>query len=693
MKKLITLSTFFLFATGSFAQFSLVKDINPNGSSIAFQNEEGIILLNDILYFSADDGIHGIELWRSDGTDAGTWMVKDINEGTADSEPIELMIVNETLFFFANDGDHGDELWVSDGTELGTTLVKDVNPGTANGIDRDDIGSKQQYHAIDNVLYFVADVNDDYDQLWRSDGTEMGTTLVKNVCTSCTANNFSTNRLVELNGELYFFSALDMWKSDGSDAGTVQITDHNDDGVPVFVDHMVNVDGILYLGASSTSIWDNELWVSDGTKDGTFRLKDIVVGSNGSAPRYFTKYKDWIYFIAEDFLYRTDGTESGTEKVNDFKIGNSFSSSEGNTLFVANDLLFFPGDDGNSIFYYSTDGTAITKLQMIDYNGSFEPVYPVEKDGKVYYIGENVVLPVTFDTGIVETDGTESGTNLIPVSHPAPSVFRHLTVLDNALYFFYTGDEGAELWKYALSSPPLTIDLQISNAIQCFGDSDGALSVMVGGGQPSYTYTWNSLDAQGSNPDGLSAGDYAVTVTDTEGNSITAEITLTEPAELVATVSSTPATPSQADGTAQISVDGGTPPYTYNWNDTQNSTTSTIANLEAGTYSVTVIDANGCTLEDMVTVETETGIHEVYSLNLRVIPTLSDGSFKIHSEESISDLEVFLTDTKGEVVRRWNGISSNQIITVEKSIIGLHFLLIRHKDQESMMIERILFNR
>ena len=86
--------------------------------------------VNGTLFFTADDGTNGCELWKSDGTAAGTVLVKDINPAQR-LLPQHLTNVNGTLFFTANDGTHGHELWKSDGTAAGTVLVKDIQPSPA----------------------------------------------------------------------------------------------------------------------------------------------------------------------------------------------------------------------------------------------------------------------------------------------------------------------------------------------------------------------------------------------------------------------------------------------------------------------------------------------------------------------------------------------------------------------------------
>src|SRR5882672_7057292 len=78
------------------------------------------------LFFAASDGVSGVELWKTNGTDVGTVLVKDINPGPGNSAPLGFTVFNGALYFAANDGASGFELWKTDGTPGGTLLVKDI---------------------------------------------------------------------------------------------------------------------------------------------------------------------------------------------------------------------------------------------------------------------------------------------------------------------------------------------------------------------------------------------------------------------------------------------------------------------------------------------------------------------------------------------------------------------------------------
>jgi len=133
-----------------------------------------LVAINGTLYFAAKDSSHGIELWKSNGTAAGTVMVKDIFPGSSSSAPSFFTNVNGTLFFTANNGKNGIELWKSDGTYSGTVLVKDIYPG---------YGSSAPAYLVNlnGLLYFSANDSIHSTELWKSDGSILGTSLVKDI--------------------------------------------------------------------------------------------------------------------------------------------------------------------------------------------------------------------------------------------------------------------------------------------------------------------------------------------------------------------------------------------------------------------------------------------------------------------------------------------------------------------------------
>ncbi len=134
---------------------------NGGGDCGCIYNGGDLTDVRGTLYFSANDGKHGFELWRSDGTGRGTRMVKDINPGTGWSDLYGLTAVNRIVYFTADDGVHGAELWRSDGTARGTRMVKDIRPGSQSG-------HPSAVTGFNGVLYFTAfDGTDSGRRGWR----------------------------------------------------------------------------------------------------------------------------------------------------------------------------------------------------------------------------------------------------------------------------------------------------------------------------------------------------------------------------------------------------------------------------------------------------------------------------------------------------------------------------------------------
>ncbi|MBT7306786.1 MAG: hypothetical protein HN842_01130, partial [Gammaproteobacteria bacterium] len=295
----------------------LVIDINPTGSSLPRYLTE----LNGKLFFFADDGSNGFELWRSDGTEAGTEMVANINDGS--HNPGELTEVNSVLFFRADDSVHGEELWKSDGTEAGTVLVKDIRSG----------GGSYPDHLVNvnGTLFFTAYDSVSGIELWKSDGTEIGTVLVKDINPS---GNSSPSSLTDVNGTLFFTAndsthGVELWKSDGTEAGTLLVKDIRAGTGGSLPFDLINFNGMLFFVAFEMDNGD-ALWKSDGTENGTVMVKDTYEGGvtyGGPHPAQLTNVNGTLFFRGDDGsphgreLWSSDGTTNGTAMVKDIYLG------------------------------------------------------------------------------------------------------------------------------------------------------------------------------------------------------------------------------------------------------------------------------------------------------------------------------------------------------------------------------------
>jgi gliding motility-associated-like protein len=147
----------------------------------------------------------------------------------------------------------------------------------------------------------------------------------------------------------------------------------------------------------------------------------------------------------------------------------------------------------------------------------------------------------------------------------------------------------------------LTATISSSANVNCFGQNNGSATVTAAGGTTPYTYHWSNGPATPNNPN-LVAGTYTVTVTDAHNCTATASVTITQPALLTSAISSSTNVSCNggSDGTATVSANGGTPAYTFVWSN--GAVTSSITNLAAGTYNVTVTDTHGCSATSSVTI-------------------------------------------------------------------------------------------
>ncbi|RYY47590.1 MAG: T9SS type A sorting domain-containing protein [Chitinophagaceae bacterium] len=342
---------------------------HPN-YSWAVQNSTPYQHANGITYFTATQpvGSGNTEVWRTDGTVAGTIQLKDIDGNPfGSSQPSHFTRLGNQLFFFATTPTEGRELWKTDGTTAGTVLVKDIYPGV-NG------SNPSEMIEFNGALYFRANGNDGAGtELWKSDGTAAGTTRLKDIVAG-TGSSFPTT-LVKLNNRIYFIATetstgTELWVSDGTDAGTVILKDIVAGAGSSNISSLTAVNNRLYFAAYSAAT-GSELWMSDGSNAGTVMLADVYPGTGSSNIADITAAADKIYFVATNGtagreLWVSDGTTAGTSLVKDIRVGSS-DANIAKMTFV-DGVLFFSAFDGiNGVELWRSTGTAAFTTMVADF--------------------------------------------------------------------------------------------------------------------------------------------------------------------------------------------------------------------------------------------------------------------------------------------------------------------------------------
>ncbi|MBL7719944.1 MAG: gliding motility-associated C-terminal domain-containing protein [Flavipsychrobacter sp.] len=187
------------------------------------------------------------------------------------------------------------------------------------------------------------------------------------------------------------------------------------------------------------------------------------------------------------------------------------------------------------------------------------------------------------------------GASTSTISGLAPGTYT-VTVTDNM---------GCVRTQTATVTQPPNMNLQMTgSSINCFGQTNGSVSVVVTGGTPPYGYNWQPGGANTSTVNGLTGGTYTLTVTDANNCQRVGTVTVTSPPQLTASMTNIQHINcfGQNTGCATVAVAGGTPPYTYFWSSTPPQYTATACNLYAGNYTCQVTDANGCTATATVSI-------------------------------------------------------------------------------------------
>jgi ELWxxDGT repeat protein len=490
---------------GSTAGTYLVANIKPNGVPVDGLNAAPLLQLNDVLYFQNNDGQSGIELWRSDGTNSGTYRLADINPGAASSEPSGLVVLGSRIFFVAADATSGRELWTTDGTSGGTRRVRDANPGPADGAGPPmvagntlfftgsdgthggeiwratadgtsaamvvDLNRAQEVgnpgrnlgsnpiglFAVGNGIVFSATTvenNQSFNRLYRIENTGSTATTLRELSTF----SYPTNQVALGNRSLFVLTNTstygEPWVTDGSVSGTgLLLPDaalHIDFFQAVIVGNELFSFG--YAAGGATGI---NLWRTDGTAAGTQVYAQLAQPSNGG--NLLTALGGKLYFYygrsvdaAGGELWVADGSPGGTQRVADINPG--AANSRILDMGVTRGRLIFFANDGTSGFEpWISDGTAVGTLRLGDFDSTV-----ASDDARPSFLtvfGNRLLF--TADDGVHGTepwitDGTESGTLQLADIEPE-SIVRQLgwyVPMDG--FALFVGEDvatGRELWR------------------------------------------------------------------------------------------------------------------------------------------------------------------------------------------------------------------------------------------------------
>lgn len=492
---------------GTTAGTAIVANIGPGAAGMGGIStpSQPLPTLNGVLYFSADEGQGGTELWRSDGTSSGTYRLRDIRPGTAGSGPEEFAVAGSQVYFVADDGTSGSELWTTDGTVSGTLRVADIFPGsTGSGVFRMVVAG--------NNVFFRADDGSHGVELWRANAS--GATLIDVNTTGPSNAGSSPHSLIALGDGVLFAGTtggsvgvpavqrlyrgggsgssvtpladlsfgvriqplltvagrvifridpdignafVEMWTSDGTPAGTMPLRPN---GVPLFFPTTTfsvalgNNEG-FFFASSGTPADPVNIWRTDGSRAGT-RLY-ASVGQPFVAIE-MARFGSKLYFRAGRFsdpggdeLWTTDGTVAGTERVIDIRPGPDHSMPAG--LSVALNRLFFSADDGVTGFEpYVSDGTSAGTTRLGDLNSavataSSEPAAMTPFGNGILFQADDGV----HGNEIWTSDGTFAGTRLVSDIAPGPqsaSFTVWMARLGNTMLFQADdGSSGLELWR------------------------------------------------------------------------------------------------------------------------------------------------------------------------------------------------------------------------------------------------------
>ncbi|MBX7243081.1 MAG: T9SS type A sorting domain-containing protein [Bacteroidia bacterium] len=446
--------------------------------------------VNGTVYFSAETSALGRELYKTNGTSAGT-SVTNLNPGAAGSDPKGLIHYNGKLYFWGENPTNGREVWKADPAGGTVTLLKNVGSGGNSGYAGND-----NFGIANNLLFFSGYNGTNYG-LWKSDGTGTGTTLVKYLYID------PNSPFVEMGGNIYFVAydplfgcPYEIWKSDGTATGTVAVSASgcNPPGYSANVTSLTKSGSYVYFNATDVN-GDIELWKTDGTPAGTGLVKNIHTTAS-SDPKSLTDVNGILYFSASsgtlgEELWKSDGTATGTVLVKNINTTSNTGSTPSSLIAYNGALYFFASSGTPGKELWKSDGTNAGTILLKDiYAGTGQGFYmdgtPKNKlmaivGNKLYFFGRTGINGVE----LWRTDGTAAGTVMVKdlnpgatdcvntAAGPGSEEGGHLCASGTTLYLAAEGaDYGTEPYVFSGAGLRMRDDSGIAEEMLSEGWSD-----------------------------------------------------------------------------------------------------------------------------------------------------------------------------------------------------------------------------
>jgi ELWxxDGT repeat protein len=518
-------------------------------------------------------------------------LVEDINPGPGGTYIFRAGALGSAIYFNAYDGVHGEELWVSDGTAEGTYLVADIWPEENYDETEAYSSNSQQFLAGSTGMYFMAahreeplnppihDIN-----LWLSNGHQEPEGFTSIVSGFELALVNSLENAVIMGGDLFIAGwdetyGIELWKV--TDTTATRLTDIEPDEGGCFPNYLTVVGNQLFFQATNSATSGIELWVTDGTAGGEM-LIDIVGGVWSSHPTDLVAFNGRVFFQASTVdegaeLWSSDGSESGTAMVADIAIGYNVSSDPMNLVPAGDQLFFIASEDGTSNYdLWVYDGAEVRKVKA---EGTPSILESVAFDGKLFFKANDPEA----GNELWVSDGTDVGTHLVKDIYPG------------------THTVGEDTFPY--SSEPT--ELTMGGDFLFFNADDGAHgpSLWVTDGTEAGTFMVANLFDYPTEegPKGLTATtDRLFFQTESDlgrevHSLLTANVVKPPDASTGEESGSTETAYTYSTTGGSVSLDGEPVQYHFNWGDGETSgwldvgvTSAEHTWAEAGTYDVTV---------------------------------------------------------------------------------------------------------